>query len=301
MQQPVGLGQPPQTMEAAQHTSTVINCPQNVVGRVIGRGGETIKNLQLRSGCHIQIDQNYPEGMPRKITVSGSILQVPQAVAMVNQKINDHGPSTGGTTQTIDCPKNLVGRVIGRGGETINDLQQRSGARIQILQDVPEGTPCKVTINGTPQTVEVALKLVNDVIQHGPNHTNQPAFQATAGAYTAASMHAQPGAAAYMQPAAYGHYAQQGYPHQAYAAYGQYGQPAAASYPYQYPQQYSGYPADATQQQAQQAYASQQQGAGAPAANGGSADWQEHKDQNGTSYWYNSITGQSQWEKPETQ
>jgi hypothetical protein len=32
------------------------------------------------------------------------------------------------TTQTIfvDCAKELVGRVIGKGGETINELQQRS-------------------------------------------------------------------------------------------------------------------------------------------------------------------------------
>ena len=31
--------------------------PQQMVGRVIGRGGETIKGLQAQSGCHITIDQ----------------------------------------------------------------------------------------------------------------------------------------------------------------------------------------------------------------------------------------------------
>ena len=39
----------------------VIDCPQALVGRIIGRGGETIKDLQARSGCKIQIDQNFPE------------------------------------------------------------------------------------------------------------------------------------------------------------------------------------------------------------------------------------------------
>jgi far upstream element-binding protein len=38
---------------------------------VIGKGGETIKGLQAQSGAHITIDQNYPDGVPRKISVSG--------------------------------------------------------------------------------------------------------------------------------------------------------------------------------------------------------------------------------------
>ena len=36
------------------------------------------------------------------------------------------------TSATLECPKNLVGRVIGRGGETTNELQNKSGTRIQI-------------------------------------------------------------------------------------------------------------------------------------------------------------------------
>jgi rRNA processing protein Krr1/Pno1 len=31
------------------------------VGRVIGRGGETIQALQQKTGCRIQIDQNVPD------------------------------------------------------------------------------------------------------------------------------------------------------------------------------------------------------------------------------------------------
>ena len=46
-----------------------------------------------------------------------------------------------GQGQVIDCPKDMVGRVIGRGGETIKGLQHHSGARIQIDQT---NDPCKV-------------------------------------------------------------------------------------------------------------------------------------------------------------
>jgi hypothetical protein len=37
-----------------------------LVGRIIGKGGETIRQLQGASGAHIDIDQNFPEGQPRK-------------------------------------------------------------------------------------------------------------------------------------------------------------------------------------------------------------------------------------------
>jgi len=62
---------------------------------------------------------------------------------------------------TVDCPKDLVGRVIGRGGETINDLQARSGTRIQIDQQVPDGTPCKISITGPEPNVQTAVGMVN--------------------------------------------------------------------------------------------------------------------------------------------
>jgi polyribonucleotide nucleotidyltransferase len=41
----------------------VIECPQAIVGRVIGSSGATIKEVQSRTGAKIQIDQNFPEGI----------------------------------------------------------------------------------------------------------------------------------------------------------------------------------------------------------------------------------------------
>ncbi len=50
-------------------------------------------------------------------------------------------------TAVVDCPKSMVGRVIGKGGETIKALQQYTGAMIQIDQSVD---PTRVTIAGAP-------------------------------------------------------------------------------------------------------------------------------------------------------
>jgi len=37
----------------------VVECPKEMVGRIIGRGGETIKGLQAQTGARVQIDQAW--------------------------------------------------------------------------------------------------------------------------------------------------------------------------------------------------------------------------------------------------
>ena len=77
------------------------------------------------------------------------------------------------SSATLECPKNLVGRVIGRGGETINELQNKSGTRIQIEQT---SDPCKVVITGSVQAVQIGVQMVTAVMSHGPtrSHSAQP-------------------------------------------------------------------------------------------------------------------------------
>jgi far upstream element-binding protein len=70
----------------------------------------------------------------------------------------------------VDCPKPIVGRIIGKGGETINQLQQRSGTKMQVDQtSMPLGQPCKVMISGSPQNVALAVQMVNELINS--NHS----------------------------------------------------------------------------------------------------------------------------------
>ena len=177
-------------MEAA---TNLVDCPPGLVGRVIGKGGETIKGLQAQSGAHITIDQNFPEGVPRKISISGPAGCVDIATRLVEDLLKG-GPVRNGSVgpgqaqKLVDCPKEMVGRVIGRGGETIKGLQSQTGARIQIDQTA---TPCTVTITGNPYCVEAAARAVTDVINGGRRRP-----------YSAATQHQMAAAAA----AVYGHH-----------------------------------------------------------------------------------------------
>lgn len=73
-------------------------------------------------------------------------------------------------TKAVPVPSSCVGIVIGRSGETIRDLQQRSGAHIKVTpdKDAKDDAPVRVIfISGTPPALELAHSLVNDVINEG--------------------------------------------------------------------------------------------------------------------------------------
>ena len=63
-------------------------------------------------------------------------------------------------TKTIECPKSMIGRVIGKNGETIKALQSYTGALIQIDQTIE---PTQVTISGMQASLSLAVSMVNDI------------------------------------------------------------------------------------------------------------------------------------------
>ena len=138
------------------------------VGRVIGKGGEMIRDLQARSGARIDVDQNVPIGQPRVITYRGTRETVDFAkhlVAMLSTDgISDTDLPLGNAAQEyLIIPASSVGKVIGRGGEMIRELQSRSQAKIQIDHSGQSGIPAdqkQVTITGTHEAVVKGKEMV---------------------------------------------------------------------------------------------------------------------------------------------
>lgn len=79
-------------------------CMQGIVGRIIGRGGETIRALQQASQAHIVVDQNYPEGQPRRVNISGRQDAVDRAAKMVQELISGEPGSAQSIIQKVLLP-----------------------------------------------------------------------------------------------------------------------------------------------------------------------------------------------------
>jgi far upstream element-binding protein len=43
------------TMGESSEKTEEVDIPTGMVGLIIGKGGENIRDLQMRSGCHIQV------------------------------------------------------------------------------------------------------------------------------------------------------------------------------------------------------------------------------------------------------
>ncbi|XP_038887636.1 far upstream element-binding protein 1-like [Benincasa hispida] len=182
---PVSSGAQAGQYHGFQTTSKKINIPNIKVGLIIGKGGETIKYLQLQSGAKIQITRDFeadPQSLTRDVELMGTSEQVSRAEQLINEVIAeaDSGGSASTTNQAMNSsqpgveqfvmkiPNNKVALVIGKGGETIKSIQSKSAARVQIIPlHLPPGdtsTERSVYINGLKEQIESAKELINEVI-----------------------------------------------------------------------------------------------------------------------------------------
>ena len=133
-------------------------------GRLIGKGGATIVRLRRETGARIEIAKGSGS-----CVVSGSAEQVAAGAAAVRRIIADgdgRGLGPGRMHQpeheeTIPCA-GLEGRIIGKGGATINKLHADTGARINIDKGSGE-----CVVSGTVAQVMAAVAAVRRVMEEG--------------------------------------------------------------------------------------------------------------------------------------
>ncbi|GAA0142956.1 RNA metabolism protein [Lithospermum erythrorhizon] len=234
-----------------------IEIPNGRVGVIIGKGGETIKYLQLQSGAKIQVTRDMdadPHSQSRGVELTGTPEQIAKAEQLINDVLSEAdaggsglvsrritGQQSGGAEQFVMMiPNNKVGLVIGKGGETIKTMQATTGARIQVIPlHLPPGdtrTERTCQIDGTSDQIEAAKQMVNEVISE--NRLRNPPM----GGYSQQGYQARPptswgqGGGAPMQQPGYGYMQPGAYPGQnpqyntGQAAYSGYPQPTTGGY-----------------------------------------------------------------------
>eukprot|EP00270_Netrium_digitus_P005031 TRINITY_DN1654_c0_g2_i1.p1 TRINITY_DN1654_c0_g2~~TRINITY_DN1654_c0_g2_i1.p1 ORF type:complete len:341 (-),score=46.04 TRINITY_DN1654_c0_g2_i1:855-1853(-) len=169
-----GIGSETRTMDV----------PNAKVGLVIGKGGETIKNLQHQSGARIQVTRDAdadPRVPTRQVALMGTLEQINKAQQLIEEVISEASSGSGagmpsrgfsavappGESIQIKVPNSKVGLIIGRGGESIKSLQQRSGARIQVQSDretTPGSTERLITLIGSKKQTDMAADLVKEIL-----------------------------------------------------------------------------------------------------------------------------------------
>ena len=228
--------------------SIQILVPDRTVGLIIGRGGETIRDLQERSGCHVNIvGENKSVSGMRPVNLIGNHQAASRARELIMEIVESDTKSNGGggaaaisvgnsqrqqtrptdifyggdqvvggsdkINESITVPSDAVGMIIGKGGETIKDMQNFTMCKINVSQPKPPDIEREIGLIGTRSAIDSAKHAIREKVDsvkdrsgrgerggretdhYSGNYSQQPAQQP---AYDASA--GMPGAQAAMNP-----------------------------------------------------------------------------------------------------
>ncbi|NXK19996.1 TDRKH protein, partial [Arenaria interpres] len=134
-----------------------VQVPRAAMKSIIGRKGATIKKLRQETGAHIDVEREE-EGEETALLISGSPGQVCRAKAAIHQIVAESTP----VSEQLCVPQRAVGRIIGRGGETVRGICRSSGAKVLCEREAEAGlAPVRVIqLSGTQKEVAAAKKLI---------------------------------------------------------------------------------------------------------------------------------------------
>ncbi|CAN8069360.1 unnamed protein product [Agarophyton chilense] len=195
----------------ASDDSTAMYIPRAAVGSVIGSRGTTLRSLHQKSGAFIRVasDEEAGTSPERQIIISGSAAAVHRARSMIHFVIregslrhfdephadihhlqrNDEHPidsfsrmrdirrraySQGRKEDSFILSAEHIGLLIGKNGTNIREMQNRSGAIIEVTgknESERESSHRTVSIFGSPTEVKIAKLLIEEKI--GINHEEQ--------------------------------------------------------------------------------------------------------------------------------
>lgn len=150
--------------------------PNNKVGLVIGKSGQTVKSIQLKHNCSVKIPSSSEGGNPdlRTITVLASRLEDANAAKeeilgtySVNHRVKDAFVTSGEVESFCTIPNDKVGLVIGKGGANIKLVMQTSKCDIQIptIADFGSNPQTRtLSIKGFPASIEDCIKQLTKLV-----------------------------------------------------------------------------------------------------------------------------------------
>jgi insulin-like growth factor 2 mRNA-binding protein 1 len=168
-QQPIGNMGPSGGVSGPVTESCQIGVPNAAVGAIIGTAGSNIKQLMRDSGAFVIIESKKDGSDPpartdpaveRIVTIKGNIDACWRAGYMIHEKMKMEG--FGGNDDVrlktiIRIPKSVVGRIIGKGGKNVRELQRATGAMIKLPEDpTTQGDDVAVELYGNFMSTQTA-------------------------------------------------------------------------------------------------------------------------------------------------
>ncbi|XP_057962482.1 KH domain-containing protein At4g18375-like isoform X2 [Malania oleifera] len=174
-------------------------CPSDKIGRVIGKGGGSIKSVRQTSGARVEVDDTKDQRDECIITVTSTESaddiksMAVEAVLLLQGKINDEDDDT--ITIRLLVPSKVIGCIIGKSGSIINEIRKRTKADIRISKGqkpkCADASDELVEVVGEVSSVrdalvQIILRLRDDVLKdkdgsHNPSIGSDSLYSSGAG------------------------------------------------------------------------------------------------------------------------
>ncbi|XP_063041724.1 insulin-like growth factor 2 mRNA-binding protein 3 isoform X2 [Engraulis encrasicolus] len=145
--------------------------PALAVGAIIGKQGQHIKQLSRFAGASIKIaPADGAEAKQRMVIISGPPEAQFKAQGRIFGKLKEEnffGPKEEVKLEAhIKVPSSAAGRVIGKGGKTVNELQNLSSAEVVVPRDQTpdEEDQVVVKISGHFYASQVAQRRIQEIL-----------------------------------------------------------------------------------------------------------------------------------------
>ncbi|XP_007447517.1 PREDICTED: insulin-like growth factor 2 mRNA-binding protein 3 isoform X5 [Lipotes vexillifer] len=176
---------PPYPQFEQSETETVhLFIPALSVGAIIGKQGQHIKQLSRFAGASIKIaPAEAPDAKVRMVIITGPPEAQFKAQGRIYGKIKEENfvsPKEEVKLEAhIRVPSFAAGRVIGKGGKTVNELQNLSSAEVVVPRDQTpdENDQVVVKITGHFYACQVAQRKIQEILTQVKQHQQQKALQ----------------------------------------------------------------------------------------------------------------------------
>ncbi|MCL7050322.1 hypothetical protein MKW94_006410 [Papaver nudicaule] len=164
-------------------------CPRDKIGRVIGKGGSTIKSARQETGANIEVNDAKEDREECLITIIATESpedlksMAVEAVLTLQGKINDSDTSDSDISIRLLVPSKNIGCIIGKSGSIINEIRKRTKADIRISKsEKPKCADSKdelVEVVGEVASVrdalvQIILRLRDDALKDKEGSRNLP-------------------------------------------------------------------------------------------------------------------------------
>lgn len=155
--------------------SLQVKVPRCTVGAIMGLQGKNIKKLSDETGTKIQfLPDDDPKLMERSLAIIGNKNKVYVCAQLIKAIVEANSEAANAPVVLfyMVIPASKCGLVIGRGGETIKQINQESGAHCELSRD-PNTNPIEKTfvIRGSEAQVEHAKHLIRVKVGDIPPNT----------------------------------------------------------------------------------------------------------------------------------